>query len=105
MLNSLTRLAPAGALKVRPLPILLFLGSLNSTIASDLSVNALLGREDGDLVGQRLHPYRPVGGLDLAGVAQMRDGVLHPFGVVAVGEVVMRVRPAAFLPRFRPGHR
>src|ERR1700733_6496790 len=95
MRNSRSALAFAACGQVLPWPILEFFGSVNWTIAT--SINPRLGLDIGDVVGERVSVDRPVIDGDLAprGI-KPRQGVFHPVLVVARGEILARMRAAAF---------
>ena len=61
------------------------------------SVDAFLGRDDLDLVGQGIHMYRPVFQADVAGLIAIGQGVFQPVDVIAQRVILMGVRPAAFM--------
>jgi hypothetical protein len=65
-------------------------------IASRRSVNARLGLDILDLVGERIFVHRPVIDLDVPGI-EPADRVLHPIRIVAVWIGLVHVRAAALL--------
>src|SRR5271169_2624693 len=85
----------AGGGQTLPSVTLEFFGSANSTIGT--SIDPLFRLDIGDVVGQRVGVHRPVVDADLAGF-QIEPAlrVFHPVLVVAIGEILARMRAAAF---------
>src|SRR5580698_6304520 len=94
MRYSRSALALAGCAQVLPSTILEFFGSANWTIGT--SIDPLLGLDVGHVVGQRVGVHRPVIDDDFPGLVEPRQRVLHPIVVVAIREILARMRAAAF---------
>src|SRR5581483_9556751 len=93
--RSASALAFASCGQVLPWPILEFFGSVNWTIAT--SIHPRLGLDISDVVGERVSVNRAVIDRHLAGFGvEPGQCVFHPVLVVALGEILARMRAAAF---------
>src|SRR5262245_19274727 len=90
-----TFFAPAGALKVLPADLSIFelAGSVNSAMA--LSVRPRLGRDRLDVLRHRVHVHGAVFDARLAGLVDAAQRVLLPVRIIAILEVLARMRAAA----------